>query len=131
MTRFVDYLEQRIPQGDDRGMSQVFDSLVQMFLNDERYSDDIRYVNYCIKCVSLTEILHYCAQQVHGMACRTFHMYHLLSYRRVFTRTPLPCTPMFTVKGWVTGLPPSTWPGRSSWNTGGCLNRQTQSTRKL
>lgn len=33
-------------------MSQVFDSLVQSFLNVDRYSDDIRYVNYCIRCVS-------------------------------------------------------------------------------
>lgn len=57
--RFVDYLEQRIPEDDSHGMSQVFDSLVQRFLTVERYSDDIRYVKYCIKCVSLVEMLHY------------------------------------------------------------------------
>lgn len=131
MTRFVDYLEQKIPEGDGRGMSQVFDSLVQRFLNFERYSDDVRYVNYCIKYVSLTEILHYSNQQTHHMVFRTLHMHHLLSYRRVFTRTPLPCTPIFTVKEWVTGRPPSTWPGRSSWSTGRCLNRQMLSTRRL
>ncbi|XP_047184547.1 mitotic checkpoint serine/threonine-protein kinase BUB1 isoform X2 [Scophthalmus maximus] len=33
-------------------MSLVFDSLVQRFLNVERYANDIRYVNYCIKCAS-------------------------------------------------------------------------------
>uniref|UniRef100_A0A665VRW5 BUB1 mitotic checkpoint serine/threonine kinase n=2 Tax=Echeneis naucrates TaxID=173247 RepID=A0A665VRW5_ECHNA len=33
-------------------MSVVFDTLVQKFLNVERYADDIRYVNYCIKCAS-------------------------------------------------------------------------------
>lgn len=104
IARFVDYLEQRIPEGDRRGMSQVFDSLVQRFLTVERYSDDIRYVKYCIKCVSLIEILDHCAQLV----CRTINIYCALSYRRVFTRTPLLCIPMFTVKGLATGLLPST-----------------------
>lgn len=93
MTRFVDYLEQRIPEGDDRGMSQVFDSLVQRFLTVERYSDDIRYVNYCIKCVSLSEILHYCAQQVHDMVCRTLHMYHSLSTGQFLPRPHCPVHP--------------------------------------
>ena len=56
--RFVEYLEQRQPADGDSGISVVFDSLVQRFLNVERYANDIRYVNYCIKCVSLIEILH-------------------------------------------------------------------------
>lgn len=85
-------------------MSQVFDSLVQRFLTVERYSDDIRYVKYCIKCVSLIKILEHCAHPV----CRTINIYCVLSYRRVFTRTPLLSTPMFTVKGLATGLLPST-----------------------
>ncbi|XP_053193454.1 mitotic checkpoint serine/threonine-protein kinase BUB1 [Scomber japonicus] len=33
-------------------MSQVFDSLVQKYLDVERYANDVRYVNYCIKCAS-------------------------------------------------------------------------------
>lgn len=33
-------------------MSLVLDRLVQRFLQEERYSNDIRYVNYCIKCAS-------------------------------------------------------------------------------
>lgn len=33
-------------------MSQVFDSLVQRFLNVEQYANDIRYVNHCIRCAS-------------------------------------------------------------------------------
>lgn len=52
-------MEQRVPAGDGSGMSLLFDSLVQRFLNVERYADDIRYVNYCIKCVSLSDILHH------------------------------------------------------------------------
>lgn len=33
-------------------MSLVFDRLVQRFLNVEQYTNDLRYVNYCIKCAS-------------------------------------------------------------------------------
>nr|XP_046228859.1 mitotic checkpoint serine/threonine-protein kinase BUB1 isoform X2 [Scatophagus argus] len=47
--KFVDYLEQK---SAGSGMSLVFDSVVQRFLNDEQYADDIRYVNYCIKSAS-------------------------------------------------------------------------------
>ncbi|KAM9339289.1 mitotic checkpoint serine/threonine-protein kinase BUB1 [Symphorus nematophorus] len=50
--KFVDYLERMLPADGSSGMSQVFDSLVQGFLNVERYANDIRYVNYCIKCAS-------------------------------------------------------------------------------
>ncbi|XP_069371690.1 mitotic checkpoint serine/threonine-protein kinase BUB1 isoform X2 [Paralichthys olivaceus] len=50
--KFVEYLEQRLPADGDSGISVVFDSLVQRFLNVEQYANDIRYVNYCIKCAS-------------------------------------------------------------------------------
>ncbi|XP_071324022.1 mitotic checkpoint serine/threonine-protein kinase BUB1 isoform X2 [Trachinotus anak] len=50
--KFVEYLEQRLPADGGSGMSVVFDTLVQRFLNVARYADDIRYVNYCIKCAS-------------------------------------------------------------------------------
>ncbi|XP_041832462.1 mitotic checkpoint serine/threonine-protein kinase BUB1 isoform X3 [Melanotaenia boesemani] len=50
--KFVEFLEQRLPAEGDRGMSQVFDSLVQRFLTVERYADDVRYIRYCIKCAS-------------------------------------------------------------------------------
>lgn len=59
--RFVEYLEQRLPADGGSGMSVVFDALVQKFLNVERYANDIRYVNYCIRCVSPAKILHYYA----------------------------------------------------------------------
>lgn len=54
--RFVEYLEQRLPADGGSGMSLVFDRLVQSFLNVEKYTNDTRYVNYCIKCVSLTKV---------------------------------------------------------------------------
>ncbi|XP_041814693.1 mitotic checkpoint serine/threonine-protein kinase BUB1 [Chelmon rostratus] len=50
--KFVDYLEKTLPAEGDSGMSLVFDTLVERFLNVERYANDIRYVNYCIKCAS-------------------------------------------------------------------------------
>ncbi|CAB1340382.1 unnamed protein product [Coregonus sp. 'balchen'] len=50
--RFIEYLEKRLPAEDSKGMSLVLDRLVQRFLQEERYSNDIRYVNYCIKCAS-------------------------------------------------------------------------------
>ncbi|KAM4521808.1 mitotic checkpoint serine/threonine-protein kinase BUB1 [Odontesthes bonariensis] len=48
--KFVEFLEQRLPADSGGGMSLVFDSLVQRFLNVERYADDVRYINHCIKC---------------------------------------------------------------------------------
>lgn len=51
--RFVEYLEKKLPVDGGSGMSVVLDRLVERFLDVERYANDIRYVNYCIKCVSL------------------------------------------------------------------------------
>lgn len=57
--RFVEYLEQRLPTDGGRGMLLVFERLIQRFLNVEQYANDIRYVNYCIKCVSLIKTLYF------------------------------------------------------------------------
>ncbi|XP_029903792.1 mitotic checkpoint serine/threonine-protein kinase BUB1 isoform X2 [Myripristis murdjan] len=48
--RFVQYLEKKIPAEDSSGMSLVFDRLVQRFLHEEKYANDTRYVNHCIRC---------------------------------------------------------------------------------
>ncbi|XP_056150218.1 mitotic checkpoint serine/threonine-protein kinase BUB1 [Lampris incognitus] len=48
--RFVGYLEGRLPASDAQEMSVVLDRLVKTFMHDKRYSDDIRYINHCIKC---------------------------------------------------------------------------------
>ncbi|XP_041662017.1 mitotic checkpoint serine/threonine-protein kinase BUB1 isoform X2 [Cheilinus undulatus] len=50
--KFVDYLGQSLPADSRDGMSLVFDRLVQRFINTECYKNDVRYVNYCIKCAS-------------------------------------------------------------------------------
>ncbi|KAM6915489.1 mitotic checkpoint serine/threonine-protein kinase BUB1 [Xenentodon cancila] len=50
--KFVNFLEQKLPAEGSSGMSLVFDALVQRFLNVERYANDVRFVNYCIRCAS-------------------------------------------------------------------------------
>nr|XP_020444453.1 mitotic checkpoint serine/threonine-protein kinase BUB1-like [Monopterus albus] len=50
--KFVELMEQRLPTDSGSGLAVVFDSLVKRFLNDDRYANDTRYVNYCIKCAS-------------------------------------------------------------------------------
>ncbi|XP_017295472.1 mitotic checkpoint serine/threonine-protein kinase BUB1 isoform X2 [Kryptolebias marmoratus] len=49
--KFVEFLEQKFPASSSE-MFQVFDTLVQRFLGVDRYANDIRYVNYCIRCAS-------------------------------------------------------------------------------
>ncbi|XP_035850966.1 mitotic checkpoint serine/threonine-protein kinase BUB1 isoform X4 [Sander lucioperca] len=74
---FVEYLEQRFPAGGCGEMSLVFDSLVETFLNVERYANDIRYVNYCIKCASYysdpSELYRYVYSK--GVGTRTAALY--------------------------------------------------------
>lgn len=123
-SRFVDYLEQRVPADDSNRMSLVFESLVQKFLNVEQYANDIRYVKYCIKCVSLPEVLDYYAavtpQQLNVILPKPSHKrVFILSYRQVFIRTPWLCSVTSTVKALAPGLLRCMWPGRSILNRGG------------
>ncbi|XP_061602383.1 mitotic checkpoint serine/threonine-protein kinase BUB1 [Cololabis saira] len=48
--KFVNFLEQKLPAGGGGGISLVLDTLVQRFLSVERYANDVRFVNYCIRC---------------------------------------------------------------------------------
>ncbi|KAL6095457.1 bub1 [Pungitius sinensis] len=52
--KFVEYLEQRLPADGGGGMALVFDALVRRFLNVAQYANDLRYVNYCIKCAAFS-----------------------------------------------------------------------------
>ncbi|XP_028461798.1 mitotic checkpoint serine/threonine-protein kinase BUB1 isoform X2 [Perca flavescens] len=74
---FVEYLGQRLPAGGCGEMSPVFDSIVETFLNVERYANDIRYVNYCIKCASYysdpSELYRYVYSK--GVGTRTAALY--------------------------------------------------------
>ncbi|XP_032440735.1 mitotic checkpoint serine/threonine-protein kinase BUB1 isoform X1 [Xiphophorus hellerii] len=82
--RFVDFLEQRQPAGGSSEMSVVFNALVQRFLNVDQYANDVRYVNYCIRCAS------YCADPAtlyahvfsRGVGSRTAALY--LAWARHF-----------------------------------------------
>lgn len=75
--KFVEYLEQRLPADGGRGMLLVFERLVQRFLNEERYANDIRYVNYCIKCASyyLDPVSLYSQVFSRGVGTRTAALY--------------------------------------------------------
>ncbi|XP_068610234.1 mitotic checkpoint serine/threonine-protein kinase BUB1 [Brachionichthys hirsutus] len=72
-SKFVDYLEQTPPADGGSGMSLVYESLVQSFLSVERYADDLRYVNYCIRYA--------------GRSSDPVALYGFLSGRGVGTRT--------------------------------------------
>ncbi|XP_055042619.2 mitotic checkpoint serine/threonine-protein kinase BUB1 isoform X1 [Misgurnus anguillicaudatus] len=48
--KFVEFLESRLSVEERTGLSVVLDRLVQTFLQDERYHNDLRYVTHCIKC---------------------------------------------------------------------------------
>ncbi|KAA0709004.1 Mitotic checkpoint serine/threonine-protein kinase BUB1 [Triplophysa tibetana] len=50
--KFVQFLESKLSLEERKGLSVVLDRLVQTFLHDERYHNDLRYVTHCIKCAS-------------------------------------------------------------------------------
>lgn len=134
--RFVEYLEQRLPTDGGRGMLLVFERLIQRFLNVEQYANDIRYVNYCIKCVSLIKTLYFysCLHSLYLFkldkvllelfSCLT------VSYRQVITWTLFPCTVRSSVGASAPGQLACMWPGLSTLNREDCMNRLMQYTRK-
>ncbi|XP_055005631.1 mitotic checkpoint serine/threonine-protein kinase BUB1 isoform X2 [Boleophthalmus pectinirostris] len=50
--KFVELLERKLPPNSTSQLSLVFNRLVETFLNVEKYANDERYINYCIKCAS-------------------------------------------------------------------------------
>ncbi|KAG9344598.1 hypothetical protein JZ751_011270 [Albula glossodonta] len=50
--RFIGFLERKLPAEERNSISVVLDRLVQTFLPQKRYHNDVRYINYCIKCAS-------------------------------------------------------------------------------
>lgn len=134
--RFVEYLEQRLPADGGRGMLLVFERLIQRFLNVEQYANDIRYVNYCIKCVSLIKTLYFYS------CLHSLYLFKLdkvllelfsrltVSYRQVITWTLFPCTVRSSVGASAPGQLPCMWPGLSTLNREDCMNRLMQYTRK-
>lgn len=51
--KFVHFLESRMSAEEKKGLSVVLERLVQSFLQDERYHNDVRYVTHCITCANL------------------------------------------------------------------------------
>lgn len=74
-SRFVKFLEEKSPADGGSEMSLVFESLVQKFLNVEQYANDIRYVNYCMKWVSLTETVQYFAAVIQTIKTSLEHVF--------------------------------------------------------
>ncbi|CAL8315659.1 unnamed protein product [Merluccius merluccius] len=50
--RFVEYLGKRVAPDAAAAMLFVLNRLVERFLHEERYANDVRYVNHCIRCAS-------------------------------------------------------------------------------
>ncbi|XP_066552942.1 mitotic checkpoint serine/threonine-protein kinase BUB1 [Amia ocellicauda] len=50
--RYVAFLEENTPAQERRNISPVLDRLVHKFIDQKRYANDVRYVNYCIQCAS-------------------------------------------------------------------------------
>ncbi|XP_061084320.1 mitotic checkpoint serine/threonine-protein kinase BUB1 isoform X2 [Conger conger] len=50
--RYVGFLEMKLPAEEKDSISVVLDCLVQTFLPQTRYYNDVRYIDYCIKCAS-------------------------------------------------------------------------------
>ncbi|XP_051909313.1 mitotic checkpoint serine/threonine-protein kinase BUB1 isoform X2 [Hippocampus zosterae] len=50
--KFVEYLDQSLPEAGSSEMSVVLDRLLQNFLSVERYANDARFVNACIRCAA-------------------------------------------------------------------------------
>lgn len=63
--RFVQFLESRLSLDERKGLSVVLDRLVQTFLHDERYHNDLRYVTHCIKCVSSQSLISHQSTKMH------------------------------------------------------------------
>ncbi|XP_026874819.2 mitotic checkpoint serine/threonine-protein kinase BUB1 isoform X2 [Electrophorus electricus] len=75
--QFVRFLECRLPSEEKRGISVVLDRLVQRFLQDKRYHNDLRYVNHCIKCASFHPDAAHVYSSVHaeGVGARCAALY--------------------------------------------------------
>ncbi len=56
--RFVQFLDNKLSLEEGKGMSVVLERLVQTFLQDERYHNDLRYVTHCIRCVCFLAFVH-------------------------------------------------------------------------
>ncbi|XP_076128895.1 mitotic checkpoint serine/threonine-protein kinase BUB1 isoform X1 [Alosa pseudoharengus] len=69
--RFVQFLEGKLPLEERKSMSVVFHRLVQRFLQEERYHNDPRFVDHCIKCASFYDDPIQVYSQVHSQGIGT------------------------------------------------------------
>ncbi|KAL1254759.1 hypothetical protein QQF64_016988 [Cirrhinus molitorella] len=50
--KFVQFLDSKLSLEEAKGLSVVMERLVQTFLQDERYHNDLRYVTHCVRCAN-------------------------------------------------------------------------------
>ncbi|KAG7272622.1 hypothetical protein CRUP_033131, partial [Coryphaenoides rupestris] len=88
--RFVEYLGKKVTSDDAAGMKLVLERLVERFLHEERYANDIRYVKHCIKCASYyAEPIHlYAHIHSQGVGTRAAALY--VAWAQQFERTGAP-----------------------------------------
>lgn len=51
--RFVEFLEPRLPYDEKNKLSVVMEKLITAFLPERHYHNDLRFINYCIRYVSV------------------------------------------------------------------------------
>ncbi|KAF5886889.1 mitotic checkpoint serine/threonine-protein kinase BUB1, partial [Clarias magur] len=69
--KFVDFLDSRLPPEETSKVCVVLERLVQTFLQDKRYHDDLRFINHCIRCASYQPDPVRVYGQVHGCGVGT------------------------------------------------------------
>ncbi|XP_061610341.1 mitotic checkpoint serine/threonine-protein kinase BUB1 isoform X2 [Phyllopteryx taeniolatus] len=87
--QFVEYLDHSLPAGGGE-MSPVLDRLLQNFIGVERYADDVRFVNMCIRCATYYSepiaLFHYIFNK--GVGTRTAALY--VAWAQCFERRAMP-----------------------------------------
>ncbi|XP_053347178.1 mitotic checkpoint serine/threonine-protein kinase BUB1 isoform X2 [Clarias gariepinus] len=69
--KFVDFLDSRLPPEERSKVCMVLERLVQTFLQDKRYHNDLRFINHCIRCASYQPDPVRVYGQVHGCGVGT------------------------------------------------------------
>ncbi|XP_061559627.1 mitotic checkpoint serine/threonine-protein kinase BUB1 isoform X2 [Phycodurus eques] len=88
--QFVEYLDHSLPAGGSSEMSLVLDRLLNNFISVERYADDVRFVNMCIRCATYYSepiaLFHYIFNK--GVGTRTAALY--VAWAQYFERQAMP-----------------------------------------
>ncbi|XP_061667391.1 mitotic checkpoint serine/threonine-protein kinase BUB1 isoform X2 [Syngnathoides biaculeatus] len=88
--QFVEQLDQSLPASGSSEMSLVLERLLQTFIGVERYADDVRFVNMCIRCATYyaepIAVFHYIFNK--GVGTKTAALY--VAWAQYFERQAMP-----------------------------------------